>query len=79
MADGALVVVDLSARYQIVLIGMDRRDIDQFAIDAHIQWNAGNQPLVGQRPVGHRYRRLAKPEPPHHSDRYQGDSKENAK
>ena len=78
VAGGALVAVDLGARHQVGLIGLDGRSLHHLAVDARMERHPGQQPLLRQGRVGHSHRHIAKPEPPQQGKRHKHDPQQNS-
>jgi hypothetical protein len=53
MTEGALLTINVSSSHERSLIGLNWDGRRQFAIDARMQWNAGDEAFKGQRRVSH--------------------------
>jgi hypothetical protein len=74
MADRTVVAVNFGACHQAVLIDLDGWSLDEFAINALVQRNVGEQPLLGQRRIVHGDRHAAKLKPRQHDSGYENHS-----
>ena len=79
MAGGALVAIDIRAGDECVLIGLDRRSLDELAVDARVERNLSDQAFLRQRRVGDGYRHVSKMKPRQHGKGHENHAQDNSK